>query len=348
VRSAWYNVTMHFDVNERTILLVRHGSHAYGLNVPTSDEDFKGVCVKPKECYFGFTQRFEQMEHMGSKSDGVDKAIYSIDKFASLAADCNPNIIEVLHVADEDVIKCDVFGERLRDARDMFLSKKAKFTFSGYAHAQLKRIKTHRAWLLNPPKGEPTRAEFGLEQVSKVSKSEMGAFNSLLGLPTVDDEAIVSPMQQSIAIDLAAKNKLGIELPKNIITLFTQERAYNAARTHYEQYLNWVKSRNPARAELERKFGLDTKHAMHLCRLMKMCKEILSTGKVNVKRSDREELLAIRNGTWSYDRIVEFAENIEKECDQLYVTSTLPREPDRAKIDDLIVELTDEYLRLRG
>jgi len=63
---------MHFDVESRTIFKCRHGSHAYGLNVATSDEDFKGVCIKPKECYFGFTQRFEQMEHMGSKSDGVE------------------------------------------------------------------------------------------------------------------------------------------------------------------------------------------------------------------------------------------------------------------------------------
>jgi len=34
---------MNFDVDARTILLVRHGSHAYGLNTPASDEDNTGA-----------------------------------------------------------------------------------------------------------------------------------------------------------------------------------------------------------------------------------------------------------------------------------------------------------------
>lgn len=35
-------------------------------------------------------------------------------------------------------------------------------TFLGYAMAQLKQIKTHRSWLLNPPKSKPLREDFGL------------------------------------------------------------------------------------------------------------------------------------------------------------------------------------------
>ena len=327
---------MQFDLDARTILLVRHGSHAYGLNTPTSDEDFKGVCVKPRECYFGFTQRFEQAEHMGSKSDGIDKVVYSLEKFANLAADCNPSIVEVLHVDDSDVVKVDAFGEELRAHRHDFISKKARFTFSGYATAQLKRIKTHRAWLLNPPQVEPKRADFGLSETVKVSASEMGAFNSLLGMPSVDDEALASPAQQSAAIKLAAESKLGIELPEDVITMFTRERGYLAAKTHYDQYLNWKKTRNPKRAEMEAKFGYDVKHGMHLWRLLRMCKEILATGKVIVKRPDRDELMLVREGGVPYDYLVEAAERIDKECEELYKTSTLRKEPDRAALDRLI------------
>ena len=338
---------MNFDVDARTILLCRHGSHAYGLNVPTSDEDFKGVCVKPKEAYFGFTQRFEQMEHMGSKSDGVDRVIYSLDKFASLAADCNPNIIEVLHVDDSDVLKCDAFGEELRARRYDFLSKKAKFTFSGYAHAQLKRIMTHREWLLNPPKGAPERKDFGLSETTIVSKTELGAFDSLFNLPTVDDDA-TSP-ERIEELCTTARTVLNVELPKDVITIFTREKAYRAAVAHWEQYLNWKKTRNPKRAEFEAQFGYDVKHGCHLWRLMKMCKEILTTGRVIVKRvDDREELMGVRSGLVSYDDLIERAEKLEAECDALYLTSMLPREPNRVALDALIVEMTDRYLRLHG
>lgn len=315
---------MNFDIQKRTIFYTRHGSHAYGLNVQTSDEDFKGICIKPKEFYFGVLNNFEQAEHMGSKSDGVDSVTYSLEKFARLALDCNPNIIEVLFVDDSDVLQCDEFGEELRHRRYEFISKKAKFTFSGYAHAQLKRIKTHRSWLLNPPAKKPERTDYGLSELTKVSASELGAFEA------------------SVATGME------IELPKDILTLFSREKTYQSAKQHYDQYTNWVKTRNTARAELEAKFGYDTKHGMHLLRLMRMAKEIMSTGLVHVKRLDRDELLEVRYGKRTYDSLVEEAERLERECDELYVTSDLRKEPDRKSLDKLIVSMTERYLSLHG
>jgi len=316
---------MHFNIEERTIFLARHGSHAYGLNVASSDEDYKGVCIKPKECYFGFLQKFEQLEHMGSKSDGIDKVIYSLDKFASLAIDCNPNIIEVLHVAEEDVLVCTEFGEALRAIKDDFLSKKAKFTFAGYAHSQLKRIKTHRSWLLDPPKAAPSRSDFHLSETSKVSASELGAFEA------------------------SVREGIEVELPKDVLTLFTREKQYQAAKAHYDQYCNWVKSRNPARAQLEAQFGYDTKHGMHLLRLQTMGVEILRDGVVNVKRTnDREKLLSVRHGQVSYDQLVEEAEALEAQSEELYKTSTLRKEADRKKVDAIIIDLTERFLRKHG
>ena len=315
---------MNFDIQKRTIFYGRHGSHAYGLNIQTSDEDFKGICIKPKEFYFGVLNSFEQAEHMGSKSDGVDSVTYSLDKFAKLAMDCNPNIIEVLFVNDSNVIKCDEFGEELRHRRYEFISKKAKFTFSGYAHAQLKRIKTHREWLLNPPQKKPERSDYGLSNTTKVSASELGAFEA------------------SIA------SGIEIELPKDVLTLFSHEKAYQSAKQQYDQYINWTKTRNSVRAELEAKFGYDTKHGMHLLRLMRMAKEIMLTGLVHVKRHDRDELLDVRYGKRTYDSLVEEAECLERECDELYITSTIRKEPDRKSLDKLIVSMTERYLSLHG
>ena len=349
---------MNFDVDKHTILLVRHGSHAYGMNTPTSDVDVKGVCIEPKEFHFGFLHSFEQHERQAAKGHPEDLVIYSLKKFAKLAADCNPNIIEVLHVDDSDVLKVDAFGERLRDMRDAFLSRKARWTFAGYAHSQLKRIKTHRKWLLEPPKAPPSRADFGLSEVSKVSKSELGAFDSLMGgvkgasAPEVSeqgnrcDECDVSfECYDGTKVCIRTPKTLEMEIPKELMTLFTREKQYQASKTHYDQYQNWKKTRNPARAELEAKFGLDTKHAAHLVRLMRMCKEILTLGKVIVKRPDAEELLAIRAGAWSYDQIVEYAENVETECAVLYETSdVLPHKPDLVAIDAAIVAMTEEYL----
>lgn len=315
---------MNFDAEARSILMVRHGSHAYGLNIATSDLDIKGVCIEPKEYHLGFLNRFEQEERMASKGHPNDKVIFSLKKFAGLAAECNPNIIEILHVDDTDVLKVDKFGEMLREHRYDFISKKAKFTFAGYAHAQLKRIKTHREWLMNPPKCPPSRKDYHLSETSKVSKSELGAFDAIV------------------------EKGLEVEVSKDVLMLFTREKQYQSAKMHWDQCQNWVATRNKTRAELEAKHGFDTKHGMHLLRLMRMCREIMLTGKVNVRRLDRDDLLNVRFGNVAYDALIEEAEKLEAECDQLYEASTLRREPDRTKLDKLIVGITQEYLSIYG
>jgi predicted nucleotidyltransferase len=325
-----------FDIDDRTILRVKHGSQAYGTNIASSDLDIKGVAIEPLSHQVGFLRVFEQFEQMG-KAQGsnlhksralagqdVDLVIYSLKKFTLLAANCNPNIIEVLHVDESDILFQDEFGARLRSLRNDFISKKARHTFAGYAHAQLKRIKTHRAWLLDPPRSPPTRATFGLSETSKVSQSELGAF------------------------DAALAKGIEIEMSKEVLTLFTREKQYQGALTHWHQYQEWVKSRNPARAELEAKYGYDTKHGMHLIRLMRMCKEILAEGKVYVKRHDVDDLRRIRAGWWDYDRLVDEADRLETECEALYQTSPLPRDVDRVKLDNAIVELTLDYFKAKG
>lgn len=302
-----------------TCLLVVHGSHAYGLNTETSDIDIKGIAIPPKEYFLGFMQRFEQAE-----SKNPDMAIYDIRKFFQLAVDCNPNIIEILWGADDDVIQSNWIGEDLRTFKAQFLSQKARHTFAGYAHAQLKRIKTHKKWLLNPPSHKPERAEFSLPETSIVSKDIMGAIQNL------EDKGTIGAHEE--------------EFGPMVMQAYQKERAYHNALREWSQYLNWKANRNPARAEIEAAFGYDCKHAMHLIRLMRMCREILTESNVVVKRPDREELLAIRNGAWEYDKLVEWAEAQDAEMAELAKTSTLRHSPDRNYLDGLCKSWVEEWL----
>lgn len=96
------------------------------------------------------------------------------------------------------------------------------------------------------------------------------------------------------------------------------------------------------------KIGLhgNCKHAMHLVRLMRMGVEILQTGKVNVDRTniDADELKAIRDGDWSYEKVETYSEEMDSRLDELYKTSTLPKNPDREFIDDLCMKVVKSYL----
>lgn len=348
-------------IGDRTVLLVRHGSHAYGTSTPASDEDFKGVAIPTKEYFFGATKKFEQAELRAPDPDAV---IYDIRKFFNLAAECNPNIIEVLHTDPSDHFIVDPIGKIILEHKDDFLSKKIKHTFLGYSVSQLKRIKTHKRWLMNPPTHAPTRKEFGLPDETLIPQDQLTAASAevqkeldrfqfdfmedLSESTKIGIRSVMSDMLAELKITneqhwLSASRKIG--LSDNFIEIMQRERQYVGLKREFDQYQSWKTNRNPARAILEEKFGYDTKHAYHLVRLIRMCRETLTTGKVIVKRPDREELLSIRNGAWSYDKLIEFAEQEEKVLNSLYETSNaLPRTANKEKIDQLCISLVEMSL----
>lgn len=307
---------MSYDRAYTLIYETVHGSQAYGLSTPASDIDKKGVLVGPKAWYLGFRGGPEQIEN------SADHVWFEIRKFIRLAAGANPTLIEVLWTDPAFHLTVTKAGERLVGARRMFLSKRVKDSFAGYAVAQLKRIKTHRRWLLSPPQDEPTRKRFGLPEELLIPRDQMGAADALMER---------GEMQAA-------------DLSPNFLAALALEKRYRSARREWDQYKTWVRERNPARAELEARFGYDTKHAMHLVRLLKMAVEIAQTAFVKVKRDDREELLAIRNGSMSYDDLVAYAEKLSGDVQRAAEHSSLADAPDEQALDALCGSIVEEVL----
>jgi len=75
---------------------------------------------------------------------------------------------------------------------------------------------------------------------------------------------------------------------------------------------------------------------------MRMGLEILTDHKVVVKRPDREEILFIKNGAWSYEQVMEFAKNTQIKLDDAYKTTTLPKSVDFEKVNKLYHKLYEE------
>lgn len=149
------------------ILEIINGSYAYGCSTDTSDLDIYGVCVPPKGIVFPHTQgyiqgydknipTFEQYQEHGIKDQSAhggkgqeyDLNIFNILKFCRLAADNNPNIIDVLYAGQHCVLHCTQAGTMLRNARSAFIHKGLKQKYIGYAHSQL-----HKMGLKTPEPG---------------------------------------------------------------------------------------------------------------------------------------------------------------------------------------------------
>ena len=70
--------------------------------------------------------------------------------------------------------------------------------------------------------------------------------------------------------------------------------------------------------------------------------EILETGVVHVKRPDADELRAIRNGAWTYEEIVKYAEEMDIYVREvLYKRTSLLKYPDVHFAAQLLMDIQD-------
>jgi len=331
----WYSGNLDW-LQVSTIALSKAGSQSYGTDLPGSDLDIRGVAIAPMRCYLGFMENFEQSE----TRTPIDCNIYDIRKFFKLAADANPNVLAQLWVDPSDVYICRSAWDTVLEHRDMFLSKKVRHTFSGYAISQLRRIRTHRRWLLDPPKAPPERSSYGLPPGEPtLGKEQLGVIWARM---TKNRDRLASeglrPAHPDDCEDfLVAEAVMYAGFNSNLIPLIISERNFGAAVKTWSQYQTWKQERNPVRQAMEAQYGYDTKHGMHLVRLLRMGDEILRGDGVIVKRPDAEELLSIRAGAWSFERLEEYALAMDAQLGRTASDSNLPHSPDRTWLNDVLV-----------
>lgn len=346
-------------VHTNTIFLTVHGSRAYGTHRPDSDYDLKGLVIPPREYFMGFMKNPQKVNII--TREPYDMVLFGLRKFMTLAADCNPNIIEVLFTDPKHHWICTPLADKLLANRRLFLSQKAKHTFSGYAMSQLKRMRNHRRWLRDPPNAPPSRKEMGLPPKTVIPKDQLATAQAMIQKQvdrwewkfTDENRADRLMLMQSIATILAEMSMTSdatwkaagrtVGFNENFLELLELERKYANAKKEWKSFQGWKRDRNPARAAIEAEFGVDLKHAYHLIRLLRMCREIITTGEVIVTRPDAEELLAIRNGAWTADEIIDWAEKEDKAMAGLLADSPLPYESDKEALDELCRELISEH-----
>lgn len=313
-------------LNDNIMLLTLGGSIAYGTNIETSeyisDIDLRGVRLNSKEELLTMNCDDKPYEERN-----LDVVIYPLKQMITLLSKCNPNVIELLGTKDEHILKLSKEGKLIRDNVDLFLTKQAQFSFAGYATAQLRRLENALA------RGEYPQAKKE-EHILKSLNTKMSTFKERF-----------NSYDENINIYLGESNKTGFD-KEIIMDLSLNKFPVRDFKTMYEEMASIIKDFDKLNHRNSKKDEIHLlKHAMHLIRIFKMGIEILEGKGVNTYREhDRDFLLDIRNGKYTYDEIFGIVNNLEKDFEYAIQNTSLPDRVDSKKIKDLTMEINKEIL----
>ena len=331
------------------------GSQAYGTSVPSSDVDHKGIYQQPNNDILGFNYK-EQIDVT------KDECYYEIRRFLELASKANPTILELLFSPKDCIVTTSPQHERLVEIRNKFLTKECRNSFGGYAVQQIQKAKglnkkmnwekerIERKTPLDfcyvpfqsgsiPLKDWLTTQGFKQEDCGLAKINHMEGCYNLFWLPNIGMKGVVGNDSNSIRLSSIPKG----ELPKILISY--NEEAYQRHCRDFGSYQEWLEKRNTQRYVDVENHGqqIDGKNLMHCRRLLDMAMEIAETGTLQVRRSNAEYLLSIRQGKVSLEDIIVQAEEDIQRMNEMFLKSNLPDKVDENFVNDLLLEMRLNY-----
>lgn len=311
------------------ILLGLGGSYAYGTNTENSDLDVRGCALNSKREILVPGCNFDQVTE-----EKTDTTIYSFNKLISLLTNCNPNTIEILGLKPEHYLYVHPIGQQLLDNSGMFLSKKAVYSFGGYATSQLRRLDNKAARSLE----QTERMNHVLNSIKNAFYTFPEKYFSFPGdaINLYVDESEQENYDSEVFMDICLKH-----YPLNDYAGMWAEM--KAIVKDYSK----IGKRNKHAIEHD-KLG---KHMCHLVRLYYMCFDILEKGKIVTYRENEHDLLMdLRNGKYldsNYQPIPEFFElvdELEKKLKYDAENTSLPDKPNYKEIEEFSMSINEKVI----
>ncbi len=341
-------------LKDRNLLLFEciSGSRAYGTDLPTSDTDIKGVFVLPETEFYGLTYT-EQVNNPTN-----DIVYYELRRFVELLIKNNPNILEMLHSPAD----CILYKHPLFDVLkpEMFVSQLCYQTFAGYAMTQVQKARGLNKKILNPMDEERkgvldfcyVTVDGNTVEVRKwLDRSQLQQeYCGLVSLNHLKNMYALYYDHEKIhnfrgIFQNAESNEVSLtSIPKGMepyTYLYFNREGYSKYCKDYREYWEWVGKRNEERYQntLQHGKNYDAKNMMHTIRLLEMAADIASQKKILVRRPNREYLLQIRRGEFSYEELANLADEKMLRLESLFEVSGLPPMPDWHACNQLLVQL---------
>lgn len=317
-------------LGNNVILLGLGGSHAYGTNVAGSDVDIRGIALNSKEEILG-TANFEQVVN-----NDTDTTVYSLRKIISLLTSCNPNTIELLGLKPEHYLYLSSIGQELLDNKKLFLSKRAKYSFGGYAFSQMRRLDNKAARTI----AQAEREQHILNSIIAATYAWPDTYNCFKSGEGV-----------KLYLDASDREDMDKEIYMDINLTHYPLRDYKNMWADMKNVVSdYDKIGHRNQNAIER--GKLGKHMMHLVRLYLMCLDILEKEEINTYReNDIPFLLEIRNGKFldkDSQPLPEFYEMVneyEKRLEYAAENTSLPEKPNTKAINEFLMSVNERVVK---
>ncbi len=332
--------------NDKILFKAIVGSQAYGTATPTSDIDYKGI-------YLQSNRELLTYKYIPQIEVNKDFVYFELNRVIELLSTGNPTMLELLYSPEDCIQISSEQYELLRKNSHIFLTKKCKNSFAGYAVQQIQKAKglnkkmnwekerTERKSILdfmsvyNNNIGPKKLSEAGFD-LSKAGLTKLDRFPDTYLLHIHEDlNGILSKHEDDIKTSVVPKDSLPVAL------VHLNKQTWQQHCKDWQSYQTWLKERNIARYVNTQNHGqqIDGKNLMHCIRLLDMAEEIAVKGEFNVRRPNAQELIDIRLGKVNLEELIEKAEAKIKRIDELFDTSELPEEVNNELIEYLIVQI---------
>lgn len=328
------------------------GSQSFGLATLTSDIDCRGIFVLP------MSERIKADPIKQIADEKNNEVYWELSFFLQLIGKSNPSALEFLFSPEHCIRIGKKYFDFIKSMPINFVNMQCKNSFLNYATGQLGRARGLNKKVTKPcPKEPPQVLDYCYilkdNQAIKIkdwletreNKNQkwyaLAAIDHMdMGYAVYEETDMNEHPEQDehlwrwaygIVADEIKSNDIQLNsIPKNLtpvaFMMFNRNHYSKDCKEHTE-YWKWVSIRNEERYKntVEQGNGYDAKNAMHCIRLLMTAKDIAEKHILTVDRTpDREYLLSIKHGVFSYEEVMAKTNDLYNEAAKLFDESDLP------------------------
>lgn len=334
----------------KTVMETVFGSHLYELQTPTSDRDYKGIFIPhPRDILLGTAPKAIDTstgdKHSKNGIDDVDRQLYSLKKFISLACDGDTVALDMLHATDDKLVANSEVWQYIRANRWRFYTTELTGLF-GYVRKQASKygVKGSRLAALRQvyellQATEDTREDWDTDR-SGVSRKNVVSVK-------VGEIADKLPENEFCRILIQQDTKSGYQKFYEVLGRKFQY-TISVAEMKKSLYKLWDEYGERAR-QAEANEGIDWKALSHALRGGYQLISIFRDGDIVYPLKESEFIKRVKTGGAKFSEVQEELEYAMQEVERLAAVSQYPKQVDREFWDNFVESVyADAVLRYYG